>query len=70
MLLGASVYPLSNPIFWSVFAGAAMVRVSALASAFAMSGDIWILLFEVSLSGLDSARCLEVPPSSLEQSYG
>ncbi len=51
MLLGATVYPLSNPIFWSVFAGAAMVRMSSLASAFAVSGDVWILLFEVTLSG-------------------
>jgi hypothetical protein len=41
MLLGATVYPLSNPIFWSGFAGATMVRMSS----------VWILLFAVTLSG-------------------
>ena len=51
MLLGATVYPLSYPVFWSVFAGAAMVRMSCLASALAMSGDVWILMFDVTLSG-------------------
>ena len=51
MLLGATVSPLSYPVFWSVFAGAAMVRMSCLASALAMSGDVWILMFDVTLSG-------------------
>ena len=51
MLLGATVYPLSYPVFWSVFAGAAMVRMSCLASALAMSADVWILMFDVTLSG-------------------
>ena len=33
------------------FRGAAMIRMSSLASAFVMSGDVWIFLFAVTLSG-------------------
>ena len=63
MLLGATVYPLSYPVFWSVFAGAAMVRMSCLASALAVSGDVWILMFEVTLSGPGFHEMLGRTPS-------